>query len=239
MTAAAIEMTQRKLARLAGALYLATMAGAIYSQVFIRGALVVPGDAAQTARRILESERLFRAGIVIDIAMLTGVLLLVWALYVLLRPVNRQLALLAGMLRLAELAIHYVATVFSLVGLTLLGGADYLTAFEPAQLQALARVAIGAQGTGINLGFVLLGLGSAIFAWLFYRSRYVPRLLAAWGILASLLLSTYALAVIVDPAASSIGPVSMIPMFIYEVALGGWLLVKGVDIRAAPPGDSA
>jgi hypothetical protein len=239
MIVAAAETAKHKFARLAGALYLATMAAAIFSQAFIRGSLVVAGDAALTAQKILESEQLFRAGIVIDIVMLTGVLALVWALYVLLRPVNRNLALLAAMLRLAELAIHYVATIFSLVGLTLLGGAGYLAAFEPTELHALARVVIGAQGTGFNVGFVLLGFGSAVFAWLFYRSRYVPRWLAAWGVVASLLLSAYALAVILHPPSTSIGPVSMVPMLVYEITLGAWLLFKGVDVGAGEPGNPA
>jgi hypothetical protein len=84
----------------------------------------------------------------------------------------------------------------------------------------------------MNTGFVLLGLGSAVFAWLFFRSRYIPRILAGWGVFASFLLSAYAFTVIVFPRAAALQIVPMLPMGIYEVGLGFWLLLKGV--RLAP-----
>ena len=82
----------------------------------------------------------------------------------------------------------------------------------------------------MNTGFVLLGLGSAVFAWLFYKSRYIPRLLAGWGVFASLLLSLYAFTVIVFPKAAALQILPMLPMGIYEVGLGFWLLVKGAKL---------
>ena len=160
--------------------------------------------------------------------------MLIWALYVLLRPVGRSLALLAVLMRLVEVAIHYVAMVFSLGALMLLSGAEYLTPFEPGQLHSLARVALSTQGAGLNLGFVLLGLGSAVFAYLLLRASYVPRALAAWGVFSSLLLTTSAITVILFPAVGPFVLATMIPMFLYEVALGFWLLLKGAKTRSSP-----
>lgn len=228
--------SQAKAARIAGALYLVQMATAIFGESFVRGSLIVPGDAGRTAENIIESERLFRVGIATDIFTYVAVLVLVWALYVLVRPVNRNLALLAVSLRLLELATHCAATVFSLVAVTYLGGADHLKSFEPAQLHSLARVAVTAQSLGLNVGFVLVGLGSSVFAYLLLKSRYVPRLLAAWGIFASLLLSAYAITFIVYPPAVSVWMAWMIPMFIYEVGLGFWLLLKGAKLGAGAAG---
>ncbi|MFD0738059.1 DUF4386 domain-containing protein [Lysobacter koreensis] len=233
MTNTHLEPNQVRAARLAGALYLVTMATAIFNQSFVRGSLLVRGDATRTAQNIAGSEQLFRIGIAADIVTFTGVVLLVWALYVLLRPVGRNLAVLAVFLRLAEVAVHYVATLFSLGALVLLSGAEYLAPLDTGQLQALARASLSMHGAGLNLGFVLLGLGSAVFAYLLLRSRYVPKALAAWGVFASLLLSASAIAVIVFPAVSPFVMAAMIPMFIYEVSLGLWLLLKGPSVRLA------
>jgi hypothetical protein len=194
----------------------------------------VRGDATQTAQNIIGSERLFRVGIATDIVTFTGVVVLTWALYVLLRPVGRNLALLAVLLRLVEVAIHYVATLFSLGALILLSGAGYLSTLDTGQLHSLSRAALSAQGAGLNLGFVLLGLGSAAFAYLLWKSRYVPRALAAWGVFSSLLLTTSAVTVIVFPLVGPFVLATMIPMFIYEVGLGLWLLIKGAGVGPVP-----
>jgi hypothetical protein len=233
MTNATPDTAQTRAARLAGAMYLITMATAIFGESFVRGSLVVRGNATQTARNIIGSERLFRIGIAADLITFTGVLVLVWALYVLLRPVDRNLAILAAFSRLAEVAIHYVATLFSLVALVLLSGADDLKAFDASQLHSLARVAISAQGAGLNLGFVLLGFGSTVFACLLLKSGYVPKALAVLGAVASLLLLASALAVIVLP--EIVGPyrlAAMAPMGIYEVTLGFWLLLRGASVTS-------
>ena len=120
----------------------------------------------------------------------------------------------------------------SLVVLKLLSGTDGLKAFETGQLHALARLAISVQGLGMNVGFILLGLGSAVFACLLLKSRYVPKALAAWGIFASLALTTGTLTLLVFPGFGAVGMAYMIPMGLYEVGLGLWLLVKGIS---APP----
>jgi hypothetical protein len=223
---------QARVARLAGALYLVQMATGVFAEVFVRGSLVVRGDPAQTAQNIIDSERLFRLGIASDLVCYTAVLVATWALYLLLRSVDRNLAVLAVLLRLMELALHFNVTTQSLTALRLLSGADYLQAIDTTVLQSLAQLAIGVQGAGMNTGFVLLGLGSAVFAWLFFRSRYIPRILAGWGVFASFLLSAYAFTVIVFPRAAALQIVPMLPMGIYEVGLGFWLLLKGV--RLAP-----
>ena len=227
MTEPRVEHSPHRIARLAGALYLLQMATAIFGESFVRGSLIVPGDATRTALNIVHSEGLFRVSIATDILTYTLVLLLVWTLYVLLKPVNRNLALLATLLRAIELAIHYGATVFSLVALTYVTGVDQLPGFERAELDSLARMALKTQGASLKLGFVLTGLGSAVFAHLLMRSGYVPKLLGGWGIFASLLLSGYAVADIVYPPLVAAWFIWMIPMFFWEVGAGLWLLVKG------------
>lgn len=232
MTTPTQDLRQATAARLAGATYLVTMATAIFSQSFIRASLVVRGDATQTALNIIASERLYRIGIAADLVTFTGVVVLTWALYVLLRPVGKRLAVLAVLLRLVEVSIHYVVIMLSLGVLLLLGG-DHLASFDASQRYALVRLVLSAQGAGLNLGFVLLGLGSAAFAYLLLRSRYVPRALAALGVVASLLLSASAVAVILFPEVGPAVRATMVPMFVYEVSLGLWLLLTGAATGAA------
>lgn len=224
---------QARAARLAGAMFLFVNAIGIFAEVFVRGSLL-SGDVTQVAQNIIDSERLYRFSIVSDLAMLTGGLVLIWALYVLLRPVNRDLALLAVFLRIVETAVTAAATVGSLIAVRLLGGAEYLNVFESGELHALSRLARNAFGFGQDVGFIFLGLGSAVFAYLLLRSRYIPWILAGWGVFASLLLATYNLVIIVFPGAvETLMYVSLAPMGIYEITLGFWLLIRGAKIPAS------
>jgi len=231
MTDTATQAAQARAARLAGAMFLFVNATGIFAEVFVRGSLL-SGDATQVAQNIIDSERLYRLSIASDLIMLTGGIVLIWALYLLLRPVSRELALLAVFLRIVETAVSVGATVASLIAVRLLGSADYLSVFEAGEVHALSRLARIAFGFGQDVGFIFLGLGSAVFAYLLLRSRYIPRVLAGLGIFASLLLATYNLVIIVVPAATTLMYVSLVPMGIYEIATGLWLLTKGVKVQA-------
>jgi hypothetical protein len=223
-----ISPAQRTAARVIGVLYPLQMATGVFGEVFARGRLIVSGDATKTAENIMSAEGLFRLSVVTDLVTYILVMVLTWALYVLLRPVNRNLALLGAFFRLSELAVLCIATVNSLVVLRLLSGAAYLNAFQPEQLRSLVMLAYQTQGLGMSVGFVLLGLGSAIFAYLLLKSHYVPKALAFLGIFGALLLSIGTLALIVFPGLTAIGMTYMMPMGLYEVSLGFWLLVRGI-----------
>jgi hypothetical protein len=230
-----VEPAQRRAARVAGFLYLLQMATGVFGQTFVRDQLIVRGDAIKTAQNIVSAERLFRLSIATDLVTYATVIVLIWALYVVLRPVNRNLAVLAVLFRLTENAILCVATVNSLVVLRLLSRVDYLKTFDENQLHSLVMLALSAQGLEMNVGFILLGLGSAVFAYLLLKSRYVPVVLAALGIFSSLVLAIVTLAIIVFPGLGTLGLIYMLPMGIYEVGLGLWLAFKGIQ---SPGGSS-
>ncbi len=159
---------------------------------------------------------------------------MVLALYVVLKPINRNVALLAAFWRLAECSILAVITLNDFAALAFLSGADYLRAFDTPQLQALARVFISVQTAGYLIGLVFFGLGSTVFSYLWFKSRYIPRVLAAWGIFSSLVVAIVTLAIMVFPSvAAVVVPVYFAPSFIFEVTLGLWLLVKGIQAPSA------
>src|SRR5215469_4742479 len=191
MATGTVERSPLFYARVAGVIYLSAMALSIFSQVFVLDRLVVEGDARATAENILASEGLFRLGIATDVV-------IAWAFYELLKSVDRSLALVGAWLRVADGAILAVTSISALLTLRLLSGVDYLQAFNNSQLQSLARLSVYVRGSGFYVAFVFLGLGSAVFAYLLFRSRYVPRVLAGWGVFASMLLALGSLAVILS-----------------------------------------
>ncbi|HEV8579599.1 MAG TPA: DUF4386 domain-containing protein [Thermoanaerobaculia bacterium] len=226
--ARALEPMQHTAARLAGFLYLLTNATAIFAFA-IRGRLIVRGDVVRTAKNIAASERLFRAGIVAELVTIAAVIMLIVALYVVLKPVSRNVALLAAFWRLAENFILVVVVLSEFAVLRLLGGGDTLQAVDTRELQALAYTFLRVYGDGFRIGFMFLGLGSAAFAYLWLKSRYIPRWLAALGLVASLLMAVVEMSVMVFPdLASVVGMAYMAPMGLFEIGGGLWLLIKGI-----------
>jgi hypothetical protein len=223
----ALEPIQHTAAKIVGFLYLLTNATAIVGFT-IRQKLIVPRDAPQTATNILASERLFRIGIAAELITVVGVIILVWGLYVILKPVDRNVVWLGTFLRLAENFVLAFVVLQEFTTLALLKGASSLQGFGTEQLQGLAYTFLRVYGDAFNIGFLFLGLGSAVFSYVWLKSRYIPRLLAGWGIFASLVMAFMSLAIIVFPRLAALGLTYMMPMGVYEFGLGFWLLIKGL-----------
>lgn len=224
MSTAAIEPAQGRAARIAGLLYLLTMAMSVFG-FYARSQVSVRGDMVRTVRNAVDFETLYRAGLVSELCTAALVMLLVVSLYVVLKPVNRHLALAAAAWRLAENVILAVIPLGSFAALSLMHGADARTDQTTVSAFALMRLHLG----GFNVAFFLLGVGSAAFSYLWYRSRYIPRVIAAWGMFASSLMALATAALMVLPSLSSaLGMTYMAPMGLYEVGLGLWLLLVGV-----------
>ena len=232
MTYCIPDSSQRKAARVAGFMYLFTMATAVFGDFYVRSTIIVPGNAAATANNIMASERLFRIGIASNLIAFAGVVILIVALYILLKPVDKNLALLALAWRVIETAVFGVVMLSSLIVLLLLSDADYLTVFDTDQLHALARIFIKAHVHGYTIAMIFFSLGSTIFSYLFLKSKYIPKFLAAWGVFASVLLLIGTFVIIINPNyAEIILPAYFAPIFIFEVLLGLLLLFKGVNVQ--------
>ncbi len=224
--------SQYKAARLAGLLYLIAMATGLFAEFYVHfpSTLIVSGDAAKTVSNIMANERLYRIGIANNIITFAIDVALIWALYVLLRPVNRNLALLAVFFRLVETTMACVAIVNYYVAMQFVSDADHLKAFDSNQTQALS-VLHDTYALTFNVVAIFLGLGSTIFNYLLFKSGYIPKVLAAWGIFSSLLLLISQFAIIIFPEVEeTIIPACYGPIAIDEIALGFWLLFKGANI---------
>jgi hypothetical protein len=232
MPSSPIDPSQRRAARIVGGAYIAAMVIAVFAEFYVRGHLVVANNAVDTARNIMAHERLFRVGIASNLLVTAIDLALIAALYVVLKPVNQNLAGFAVCLRLVETSVGATMTLSDFDVLRLLSGASYLQVFEPDRLQALARLSLGAHGPGDTVVFLFLGLGSTVFSYLWFKSKYIPRALAALGMLGSLLLAAGPFTLIIYPSLTGIFfPWYMAPIGVFEVTMGFWLLLKGLPSR--------
>ena len=241
MTIRTVDETRRKAAKVAGLSYLLALPPAIFAEFYVRTRLIAFDNAAQTVRNILAHERLFRLGIASNLTVFAVDVVLIVALYVVLMPVNRSLALLAMAWGLVETAILVVVTLTDFDVLRYLSGADYLHAFGANQLQALVRVSIGAHDAAYSVGLVLAGLRSTTFCYLWLKSRFIPRTLAVWGIVASLLMGARAFWVIIFPGLAKVIGIEIYgaPIFFFELTMGSWLLLRGLRPSDAAPGRAA
>ncbi|BCB76921.1 hypothetical protein GCM10022251_76320 [Phytohabitans flavus] len=227
------ESQQRTAARVAGFVLLLLMAAGFFSQIFVPAKLIVADDAAATAQNILDSERLFRIGAAADVLIFAADIVMAVAFYVLLKAVSPGLALLATLWRTAQATIMITNTIAFLSVPAVLSDPGNADRLETGQLEALANTYIGVHTTGFSVGLVMLAMGNAVFAYLLLKSRYVPKALAAWGVFANIVLATFTLAILIFPGAEDTAAIAAgryVPVFFFEVILGGWLLTKSVRL---------
>jgi hypothetical protein len=138
-------------ARIGGVLYLIIIVIGIFGEAFVRDRLIVSGDATATAERIRASEFLWRVGIAGELLLLICAVALTLIFYVLLRPVSRNLALLAAFFNLVSIALEAAASLHLLATLFPLANANYLRVLEPKQLDALAYLSVKSHEYGFGV----------------------------------------------------------------------------------------
>ena len=221
----------QKTARTAGFLYLMYMVTTIFADVFGRSKLIVFGDAAATANNIMASEWLFRLSFVSDLVSAVLFFLAAWALYVLLRPVNKDLALLFMLLNLGGVAVYSLNLLNQFAAVLLLSGANYLRVFQADQLQALAMFFLNLYHNGYWISQIFFGAWLFPLGYLVFKSGFLPRIL---GIVMMIhfvgWLMTF-LQFFLFPGYEGITYVTYPLGFISEFGLTLWLLIKGVNVE--------
>jgi Domain of unknown function (DUF4386) len=226
-----VENSPQRYARIGGALYLAIIVLGAFAEGFVANKLVVAGDAATTAANILASPALWRLSVAGDLIVVLCAVPLLWIEYLLLRPVSKQLVLLAVLFNLTSLAVEAVSKVFLLVVMPTLGSADYLKAFDPRQLQILANLALNSHDIAFNIALIFFGFTCIVNGYLIFRSGYLPKLIGILMQIAGLSYLTACFAALFAPAfADLITPAILLPPLIGELSFCLWLLVKGVNI---------
>ena len=217
-------------ARVAGLAYLLTIILGIVGVNIIASSLIVSGDDSATVKNIVENGLLFRVGIATEVLMYVLVILLSFTLYVVLKSVNRNLAMLALLWRLAEAIVGAATTVLSgLIPLLILSNEN---SFKPEQVDSLVGLFLNVRAAGLDIVLIFIGMGGTLFFYLFFKSNFIPRLLAAWGMLTYLLMLILSFASILLPTISeSTKMIFYAPGGLFEILVGLWLLIKGINIE--------
>jgi hypothetical protein len=241
MTVGSIDESQRKAARVAGLTFLLAIAIVVAANYGINFRLIVPDNAVDTARNMMAHETLFRLNIACNLIYVVNVVVLLAALYVILKPVNRHLALIATFCRLVFALMWCVTALNTLGALRLLGNAAYLPVFNADQLQTLARLHLTSSYDAYYVGLPFWGLASTVCSYLWLKSGYIPRTLAAFGVISSAWCMMCAFAFIVFPHFDTTVNAYWFdsPMVIFEMALGLWLLLKGLEPTGTTEPDRA
>ncbi|MBI3664377.1 MAG: DUF4386 domain-containing protein [Acidobacteria bacterium] len=182
MTQRVDEASPRFKARIAGLLYLTVIVGGIFAEVFVRGRLVVHGDAAATATNILTHRTLFQWGFAVYLIEMACQVAMTALFYDLLKPVSRSVSLLAAFLGLAGCVIKTFSRVFFIAPLLVLGGAHYLSVFNAEQLQALALLFLKVNDHGAAIALVFFGFYALLTGYLIIRSTFLPRILGVLSV---------------------------------------------------------
>jgi hypothetical protein len=227
-------LTNPNTVRLTGLLYLLVIICAGFSQGYVRGTLVVFGDAQATAANILANEGLFRLGLTTDlIAFLLDAVISV-LLYQIFKPYGKILAMVSSAMRLlAHPAIACLNLLNHYMAYQVLDGSDFLDVFGPDQLEALSLLFMEAHRYGYLLAGAFFGVHCLLLGIQIYSSNVVPKLFGGLmlGAAAGYLMETFGdftlpgnevwLALVVGIAAA-----------LGEVSLTFYMLIKGGTQRS-------
>jgi Domain of unknown function (DUF4386) len=230
MTISTIDDSQRKAAKVAGFSGLFAVTIVVFANYALLSPLIVPGNAAETARNLVAHETQVRVVATCFLTYSASVIVLLATLYMILRPVNRTLALVGALFRLAFAILWLLATLNLLGALRLLGSAPYLQMFEADRLQALARLSVAANFDDYYVGLPFFGLAATVCAYLWLKSGYIPRGLAMFGVISSAWCVICAFVFLIFPHFNKVVNDYWFdsPMAIFELVLSCWLLFKGL-----------
>lgn len=223
------DLSPKAYARVAGVLYLMIIICGLFSELYVRSRLIIPGNATLTASNIIANESLFRIGFISDLTMLLCDLALAVVLYTLLKSVNHTVALGAAFLRLAMDAILGINLLNHFYALLLLSGTGYLSAFDVNQIHGLVSLFLDAHSTGYAIGLTFFAFHCLVLGYLFYKSEHFPKVFGILLLLASISYLVDCLGHFLFPGYETADYfIIMLPALITEISLCLFLLTKGI-----------
>ena len=223
------ERAQLFYARLSGFLFLWLIITGL-AGLLIESQILGSGDLVATAKRVVASEHLYRLALSSALIETMSAALLAFSLYVTLKPVDSLLAQLAMYFRLGESFIGAAAMMFSFFKLRVYTSSDSTQAFGVAQSQALLDLTRAAGFASYNVSALFFSIGSFLFFYLFWKSRYIPRTLSAFGVFASVVVTIICFGSLIFPEYAGKLQYGWATMAVAEVITGFWLMF-GVNIR--------
>ncbi len=226
-----IENVPQLYARIAGVLYLAVIGLGIFAEAYVINHFRTPGDVAALSKNILAEPALWNIGALANLTLILCAVALTWLLYLLLKPVNQSLTILAVFFCVLSLAIETVSKLFQFLVVPIITSPSMMKAFEPEQLHALANFCLRSHDIAFNIALILFGITCIIYGCLIFRSRYLPKLIGVLMQIAGVCYLIACFSALFAPSFSDlISPAILLPSLIGEASFCFWLLVKGVDI---------
>ncbi len=218
-------------ARIGGLLYLVIIVTGFCSEFFFRGKLIVAGDPAATANNIMASPGLWRIGIALEYVCIICTIILAMIYYYLLRPVHKELNLLAAFFRMVSIPLQAVSLVFLIEALFPLTQKGFLDSFTADQLYRMASLSIKAHSAGYSVSLLILGFCFLIHGYLIFKSDFLPKVLGILIQIAGVGYIIHDFTFILEPSLTKwTFPIAMLPVLVGETSLSIWLLVKGIDV---------
>lgn len=227
-----IETSPKTYARIGGLLYLIIIVAGFCSEFFFRGKIIASGDPEATARNVVAFEELWRIGIALEYICIICTIVLAMIYYYLLRPIHKELNLLAAFFRMVSISVQAVSLVYLIAALSPLTQKTFTDAFTENQLYVMVILSIKSHSMGYTVSLLILGFCFLIHGYLIFKSGFLPKVLGILILVAGVGYITHCLAFILKPSLTKwTFPTMMLPVIGGEASLCIWLLVKGVDER--------
>lgn len=217
-------------ARICGVLYLLMIVCGIVNEVVIRGAIIVPGNAAATFANLQLMETLWRTGIILELLIIIFTVCIGIIIYILTRNIHQELSLLALLFGLLAVGVQAASLLHLLEALFPLGNSKHFSSFTMAQLHALSTISIQTHGLGFAIGLLLFGPFFFITGYLIYHSGYLPKVLGVLYVAAGFSYFISSFMLILAPAfGAKYYFFIAVPALIGEMSFSLWLLIKGIN----------
>lgn len=223
-------ISDKNLARIAGFCYLIVIATGLFSEVFVRQALRVSNDAMATSQNIQTNEMLYRWGFVADLINFVVGLPTILIIYYLFKRTNKLLLQIAVAFVVIQTAIIAVNLLNQISPLLILSKEAYLNTFSPDQLATLSLLSLNIQAQGYAVGLVFFGFYCLIVGYVMYNSNLLPKILGVLYMITGVCYLINSFTMFLSKGfANPLFLYLAIPIFIGELSLCLWLLIKGVD----------
>lgn len=222
-------ISNQLLARIAGLGYLMVIITGVFSEIFVRQALRVPGNAMATFHNIQTHEMLFRWGFVADLLNFIIGLPVALIIYILFKKTHRFLTLLALIFIIIQTAIIALNLLNQLYPLLIMPSSEHTLHFSTEQLAALSQISLDMQSQGYAIGLSFFGVACLLMGYVYYSSGRIPKLLGILYAISGMgyLINSFTMFLSRDFHNPVFNYVA-IPIFLGEFLLTAWLIIKGV-----------
>lgn len=223
-------ISNKNLARVAGFCYLVVIVSGLFSEVFVRQALRVSNDALATAHNIQANEMLFRWGFVADLINFVVGIPTILIIYHFFKKSNKIIVQIALALVIIQTAIIAVNLLNQITPLLLLSNDTYLNTFKQEQLATLSLLSLNIQAQGYAIGLVFFGFYCILIGYVIFKTNAIPKMIGAAYAIAGVCYLINSFTMLLSRGFEN--PLFIylaIPIFIGELGLCLWLLIKGID----------